>query len=126
MYISQSSDFLHWSEPYTVLSLDDFDNLDDHIYCLAPLDLGSHRVGLLSVLHTVDNTIDVQLVCSRDGKRWQRVGQRRPFLERGGPNTWDEFIVNVTSRPVSVADELWIMCRNERRPCVRLEPNRLG
>jgi len=36
-----------------------------------------------------DGTIDVQLTCSRDGKNWQRVGNRQPILERGGDDSWD-------------------------------------
>jgi hypothetical protein len=108
VWVSQSSDFLHWSEPRLILQLDENDNLDDQVYCLTPLNLGSHRVGLLNVLHTVENTIDVQLVHSRDGMHWQRAGQRQPFLECGAPGSWDESIVNVPSLPVRVEDELWI------------------
>ena len=38
---------------------------------------------------STDGTIDVQLTCSRDGRHWQRVGDRRPIVERGEEGAWD-------------------------------------
>ena len=36
-----------------------------------------------------DGEVDVQLVCSRDGHTWKRVGDRRAIVELGTPGTWD-------------------------------------
>jgi hypothetical protein len=36
-----------------------------------------------------DGPVDVQLVCSREGHSWERVGDRRAIVERGGPGSWD-------------------------------------
>jgi hypothetical protein len=35
----------------------------------------------------------VQLTCSRDGREWTRVGDRRPILRLGEPSTWDAGMV---------------------------------
>lgn len=40
-----------------------------------------------------DGEIDVQLTCSRDGRRWTRVGDRRAIVERGEQGAWDSGMV---------------------------------
>jgi hypothetical protein len=56
----------------------------------------SMLLGLLQVFRVTsdnDGEIDVQLTCSRDGREWARVGDRRPILELGEPGTWDAGMV---------------------------------
>ena len=36
-----------------------------------------------------DGAIEGQLACSRDGRHWQRVGDRRAIIERGEEGAWD-------------------------------------
>jgi hypothetical protein len=109
VWAAESSDLFNWTEPYLVLRPDDEeDSLDDGFYGLVPLKVGSHYVGLLNVLHGVENTMDVQLVHSRDRRAWQRAGKRQPFLPRGAPGSWDETMVTVESIPIPMGDELWI------------------
>jgi hypothetical protein len=57
-------------------------------------------VGLLQVFRVTsamspdhDGEIDVQLTCSRDGRRWSRVGNRRAILELGPAGAWDAGMV---------------------------------
>ena len=56
-------------------------------------------VGLLQVFKCIDGGrstdgfIDVQLVSSRDGRTWKRVGDRSPVIERGPEGAWDWGIV---------------------------------
>ena len=42
---------------------------------------------------TRDGPIDVQLTSSRDGRQWNRVGDRSPVLERGREDDWDRGMV---------------------------------
>ena len=105
---SRSSDFIHWSEPVVVAATDDDeDNLDESVYGLAQYRLGGLHLGLMSVLRMVDNEMDVQLVHSRDGLRWQRAIKRQPFIAPRGAGHWDAHMVGVTSPPIEVGDELW-------------------
>ena len=92
IFLIESRDFLHWSEPRPILAPDPaVDNVDDAFYGMTPLRLGGQWVGFLNVFHMVSNTMDVQLVHSRDGRAWRRVapgpgcGAARPAP---GMNSW--------------------------------------
>lgn len=106
---SESSDMIHWSEPYTVLVPEDGkDNLDETFYGLCQFSAGSLTLGFLNIMHYVQNTMDVRPVYSRDGKNWRHLNKRQPFLSPSGKDAWDEFMVTIPSKPVVVDDELWI------------------
>lgn len=51
---------------------------------------------------------DVRLAVSRDGKQFQRVGQRKPFMATGREGTFDSRYVWAMPHPVRMGDELWI------------------
>ena len=109
IFLIESRDFLHWSEPRPILAPDPaLDNIDDAFYGMTPLRLGGQWVGFLNVFHMVSNTMDVQLVHSRDGRVWRRIAPGRPWLQRGAPGSWNEFMVTVPSPPVALGDELWV------------------
>jgi len=58
-------------------------------------------------LSRVGGTIDVQLAASRDGRQWQRVGDRQPFIPLGPPGSVDRGMIFTAKDPVIVGDELW-------------------
>ena len=64
--------------------------------------------GLVKGGASMDGTTDIQLVCSRDGKSWKRVGDRSPILERGNNGEWDWGIVQTGHSLVSDSEELRI------------------
>ena len=53
-------------------------------------------------------TFDVQLLTSRDGIRWQRAGDRRPFLRQGPDDSATAGIIVANPWLVPVGDELWL------------------
>ena len=53
-----------------------------------------------------EGTIDVQLVSSRDGRRWDRVGDRRTVLELGAEGDWDRGMVMTGASIVLDGDEV--------------------
>ena len=109
VFQSYSTDYLHWSEPRLVLAPDpDIDNLDDAFYCMIPHRLGGQWVGFLQVFHMVSNTLDVQLLHSRDGRKWDRVFPGQPWLQLGGPGAWDEFYISTPRIPVTEGPEMLI------------------
>ena len=57
-------------------------------------------------VNSTEGTIDVQLVSSRDGRHWNRVGDRRTILERGEPGDWDWGIVRTGNSFVLEGDEV--------------------
>ena len=105
----ESGDFLHWTQPHLILApRDDFDNVDDEFYGMTPYPMGNLSLGFLNVFHKTDNTMDVQLVYSRDGQAWHRLNKAHTWLTRGAQDSWDRYMVDITSPPVQVGDELYI------------------
>lgn len=86
---------------------DDEDNLDESFYGMPLFKVGGVFLGTVGVLHQVENTMDVQLLMSRDMIRWNRVGKRSPFFGPRGAGTWDAHMVSMVSAPIEVDDELW-------------------
>lgn len=108
LWLCRSHDFVHWSEPVVIAAADDDeDNLDESFYGMPLFKLGTLYLGTVGVLHQVDNTMDVQLMMSRDMLRWQRTAKREPFLAPRGAGHWDAYMVSMISAPIDVADELW-------------------
>ena len=101
----ESRDFIHWSEPALLLAPDEEDNLDDYLYGMVQYRVGDTRVGLLDVLHSVADVLNVQLAYSLDGRCWKRV--RKPWLTAGSAGSWDQVMVEIASDPLEVGDELW-------------------
>jgi hypothetical protein len=104
----RSSDFIHWSEPILLAAADeDEDNLDESFYGMVPYRVGSQLVAPLCVFSAVDNVMDVQLLHSRDGLRWRRTMNRRPFLAHRGDGHWDAHMVSIVNPPIEIDDKLW-------------------
>ncbi len=109
VFQAQSADLVNWSEAYPlVVPDDDLDNIDDAFYGMVQYDAGGLWIGFLNVFHMTDNTIDVQLVYSHDGRRFQRFLPGRPWLTTGKAGSWDQFMVNICSAPVEVGDDLYV------------------
>jgi hypothetical protein len=101
----ESKDFIHWSKPSLILAPDEDENLDDSLYGMAQHLIGDTRVGLLDVLHSVPDVMEVQLAYSLNGRCWKRV--RKPWLTAGPAGSWDQVMVEIASNPLEVGDELW-------------------
>ena len=109
IFRSVSSDLVHWSAPWPLVVPDDgVDNLDDAFYGLEQFQIGDDWLGLLNVLHMTDNTMDVQLVYSRNGTDFTRIKPGQPWLPRGPSGEWDETVVTLCSKPFRVGDELYV------------------
>ena len=105
---SRSSDFLNWSEPVLVAACDEEeDNLDESFYGMPQFKLGTVHLATPGVFRSVENEMDVQLLVSRDGLRWDRTMKRQPFLAPRGESHWDAHMVSMTSPPIEVGDQLW-------------------
>lgn len=112
-FLSESGDFLHWSDPRPMLVADDRDPEGVELYANTGFAYEGIYLGLLTVFHPkpLDNIyLDQQLISSRDGREWTRVGDRTPVLPVGRRNIdWDfGFNSPSTAAPARVGDELWI------------------
>ena len=94
---SVSDDFVHWSAPEVVFAPDAADPPSLEIYGMSVFKHEGLYLGLPWTFHTYPEealsrgggTIDVQLAASRDGRRWERVGDRQPFIPLGPPGSVD-------------------------------------
>ena len=62
------------------------------------------------------DTMDVQLLTSRDGIKWQRSGSRKPFMRLGPTGSLASKIIFASPRVVRVGDELWIYFAGFNQP----------
>lgn len=53
-------------------------------------------------------TIDVQLAVSRDAEKFQRIGNRRPFISLGPEGRFDSRFIWAMPNPIRMGDEIWI------------------
>ena len=106
---AESADFLHWCDPYPVLGPEDGqDDLEEAYYGLCQFPLGDVKLGFLNILQQTANTFYVRLVYSRDGKTWQQLNKRRPFMSPRGAGHWDAYMLTMPNKPIPVGDELYI------------------
>ena len=109
IFLAESHDFVHWTDPRLVLApTPELDNVDVGFYGLAPFRVGGQWLGFLNVLHMVDNTMNVELAHSRDGRNWRRVAPTHPWLECGPAGSWEQFMVTVSSPPIEVGEQTFV------------------
>jgi hypothetical protein len=112
---SESADLIHWTEPYPALVPEDgLDDLDETFYGLSQLPVGSVTMGFLNIYNYTPNTMRVRLVYSRNGKTWEHLNKRQPFLTPGGEGKWDAHMVTIPTKPIPVGDELFVFFGGSR------------
>jgi len=106
---SESSDFLHWSEPQLVLQCDAADGPATQIYG-AGVDLyeGVYLAMIWIYREGGDGKIDTQLATSRDGMHWTRVGDRATWLELADDDSWEGGMVRSVERIITRGNQLYI------------------
>jgi len=130
VYLSISKDMQHWSEPELVMNPDEADHAETRklkegmhaeFYNMSAFPYAGQWLGLVTVFRRTgpppvkgpgqsgdDGPIDVQLVHSRDGRKWQRCSDRSPVIALG-PHRYDAgSILGVCNSPVIAGDEMWM------------------
>src|SRR5439155_26449306 len=82
-FVSESADFLPWHAPVPMFTADAVDPPDAELSASTGFHYEGIYLGLMTVFHPfpLDNIyLDIQLISSRDARRWQRVGDRTPFI----------------------------------------------
>lgn len=103
----ESYDLRHWTGHRPILTTDEADPADAELAGLTPFRYGSLTLGLLWVQRREQGTIELQLVSSRDGITWTRVGDRKPILKGGSHGAFDQQGVLRATVPIVVDHELW-------------------
>lgn len=129
VYLATSRDMQQWSAPTLVMAPDEIDDKQtqaeggrySQFYNMSVFPYAGQFLGLVTHFRYSgspaeegpgqspdDGPIDVQLVHSRDGRKWLRCEDRRPIIPNG-PHDYDKgCILGVTNGPVVVGDELWL------------------
>ncbi len=110
----ESPDFVEWditkpAKGPVVMSSDAKDPPGTEIYSMNVFPYESVYIGLLQVFHNQENSchLDVQLAVSHDGVKFERVGNREPFLPVGPVGSWDRFNQSLANNsPIAVGDDL--------------------
>jgi hypothetical protein len=106
VFMTESPDMIHWSQPYPVLQPDGWDNLDDSYFGMCQFRVGDTYIGFINIFHECSNTIDVRLAYSYDGRNWDQINDRQPWLtgkDLSG-NEWDSVLVTQGVPPIEDGD----------------------
>lgn len=106
---SESSDFEQWSKPTLVLECDAQDGPQTQIYGTG-IDLYEGLyLGMIWIYREGgDGKIDTQLAVSRDGRRWNRVGDRATWLNLGPDDSWEGGMTRSVERIIRRGHQLYI------------------
>lgn len=78
----ESQDGLAWANPEIILTPDSTETPDTQFYYLTKQSLGEWTIGMLGIYKAEAQTMDIELVSSLDGIRWQRPLKGTPFIKR--------------------------------------------
>jgi hypothetical protein len=90
---TESSDFVHWSEPEIVIR-HKHDIQDPQSYGMTVSQIGNLHIGLMCSYKKPGNeSIDVQLTISHDNKNWSQVANQETFIPLGVQGSWDDGMI---------------------------------
>ena len=98
----ESDDGWQWQEPYESIMTPDWrDSQDTQFLELMMTEYNQAYIGIATILHAGEQTVDLQFASSADGKTWMRPGRRpcvslEPLGDVGGGMLWPtpEFIID--------------------------------
>ncbi len=99
-----SSDGLNWSDPELVVVPDNNDPDDLQFYYMACEYLENWRIGFLGHYRCYDQTMDVELCMSRDGRKWSRPF-RTAWIPRGEEIEADSMAIYSAANLMNKDDE---------------------
>ncbi len=128
VYLSTSRDMQNWSKAKRVMAPDEIDDAqvkaeggrNAQFYNMSAFPYADQYLGFVTHFHYMgpparkgplqsgdDGPIDVELVHSRDGRRWERCEDRSPVIPLG-PSAYDAgCILGVSNGVAVVDDEMW-------------------
>jgi len=98
-----------WTGPILILEPDEHDPPDLQFYWLTTFHMKDGFGGFVACHHTIDQTMDLQFVTSKDGWTWERRNDRQPILPVGGPGRFDCGSVFSISGPMRIRDKVFIL-----------------
>lgn len=97
---SESSDFIHWSEPRVAIRSSAAEGKRRQTYCCTAFPYANGYLGYLMMYNVgTDQTVDCELVYSPDSVTWERVLPGTPFLPRGPKGSVDSACIYAPAGP---------------------------
>ncbi|MCK5739049.1 hypothetical protein KAH55_07705 [bacterium] len=98
----------HWRGPMIILEPDAEDPTDTQFYHMVPFHYQHGYRAFLFIHHTIDQTMDVQLVRSADGFVWERELNRQPILPLGEKGRFDCGMSMASGAPILWQDKVLV------------------
>jgi hypothetical protein len=115
-----------WKNYRFILSMDADDPADTELYQFSCQQFGQTYVGYMGVFHLRPQSIDIQLVTSRDGLKFTRVCRGEAFIPSGPLGYYDYMAMGCAQpEPVMVDDTVYIYYAAINIPH-NFDPNREG
>lgn len=126
VWISESDDFLRWSEPAPILKPDLDDPPNSELYGMSAFRYSSLYIGLLEHWRGNPDQIGIQLAWSHDGAAWQRPSLRQPFLS-GSAFPWAKaWVTCANTAPILEGNQLWFYFGGRSQAHGREHPQSYG
>ncbi len=102
----ESRDFIHWSKPQVVLTVNDRDPPHTEFHTSPVFLLHGLYLSLNQILDRGAGTIDAEFMSSRDGLRWNRDFANTWVIPRGSPKKFDAGSILTNGTPVVLENEI--------------------
>jgi hypothetical protein len=102
----ESRDFIHWSKPELILTTDDNDPPQVEFHTSPVFPYNDQYLSLNQILDRSAGTIDVELMSSRDGFRWDRSFANQWVIPRGLEGKFDAGSVLTNGTPIVLENEV--------------------
>ncbi|MBA4017648.1 MAG: hypothetical protein C0483_10785 [Pirellula sp.] len=102
----ESTDFLHWTKPELVLTVNDRDPPHVEFHTSPVFFYNGMYCSLNQILDRGRGTMDAEFMTSRDGRRWDRTFANTWVIPRGKPERFDAGSIITNGTPVVLDDEV--------------------
>lgn len=106
--MQSSSDFIRWSEPELIFVPENDDPDFLQFYGMAGFRYAQYWLGTIWVYYVHDQTMNVELVVSLDGKSWERCAPGYPLIELGSEDSFDWGMITTATAPVIVGNDIYL------------------
>ena len=103
---AESADLIHWSKPELILVPDERDAPMREFHTSPVFYHRGLYLSLNQILDRRAGTIDLELMSSRDGRRWERPYAGTPAIARGQGAVFDAGSLFSNATPIEVGDEV--------------------
>jgi hypothetical protein len=103
-----SDDFVHWSEPQIILAPTADDPDHTQFYGMGGFRYGQYWLATLWVYYVHDQSMDIELALSRDGRTWTRPFPGHRLIRLGDDGAFDSGMLQSATAPLIVGDRIYI------------------